>query len=79
MAVSQVSRGERVKVPKPAPHRQMATARERCLEQVVVRGASYLVKWLAVATMAGRYIRPNPTPVKTLQTGWGVGEMQPRG
>ena len=31
VAVSQVSRGERVKVPNPAPHRQIAMARERCL------------------------------------------------
>ena len=29
---------------------------------------TYLVKWLAVETMAGRYIRPNPTPVIILET-----------
>ena len=29
--------------------------------------ATYLVKWLAVATIAGRYISPKPTPVMMLE------------
>ena len=31
------------------------------------RGEAYLVKWLAVATIAGRYISPKPTPVMILE------------
>ena len=30
--------------------------------------STYLVKWLAVETIAGRYIRPKPTPVMILQS-----------
>ena len=30
--------------------------------------STYLVKWFAVETIAGRYIRPNPTPVMILET-----------
>ena len=35
---------------------------------VTTRFSTYLVKWLAVETIAGRYIRPKPTPVMILES-----------